>query len=128
MKKIIIRVLLVLLVSYPILNSTEMSGLLVDNLNAYVQFTPIMYYCVGMYVYAMNNNIQSLKIFSHITEKYKTSDYASKSQYMIGKTYVRMQNKLKAREEFQKILEEYPDTYIIIKAKERLVELNRELR
>lgn len=80
------------------------------------------HYWIGESKYGEKKYKEALQEFGEVL-KFKRSEKKGDAQFMIGQTYERMGNKVKAKEAFERVVKDYPMSANVKKAKERWARL-----
>ena len=79
---------------------------------------------IGAYCVFVTNEDEAIKVFQVMLTKHSTHPRAGEAQYMVGVCY-RTKNESKvARAEFQKVIDQYPESPFVEKARERIKKID----
>ena len=90
------------------------------------ELTDDAYYWLGESYYVKRLYPQSLSAFQSLYKKFPNSVKASDALLKIGYCYFEMDDMVKAKENLQNVIDQYPDTSIARLARNRIIQINRE--
>lgn len=82
------------------------------------------YYWIGESYYAMEKFTEAITQFDTLIAEFKSSSNLGRALYKLGRSQQELGKKSEARETFQKLIDDFPETLEASQARERLKDLN----